>query len=251
MKPAQRNAALRHVANAYAETGNPEQALSLLKDLPDLSEHIPVLVSAATAQARAGDAQLAISTAQGIDAVRYRAVVLSRIATAQAKAGNTDGGRQTLEKALQAASAIKRPFARAYAYERVARALMEIDQIAGSANFTQAIDIAGLIGDDKLRAHTLWVLATAQNVAGDGAGSTLTEEMAETATAKIKSPFTRVWMFCEIALEHFAVGRKDKAWATFRRALTIAKGTESAWGRSRALSRLASTLIELGGIAKK
>jgi tetratricopeptide (TPR) repeat protein len=246
-----RSAAMRHVANAYAETGNPEQALDILKELPDVTEHTPVLVSAAAAQVKAGDAEQAITTAESIEAVRYRAVVLSRIARAQAKTGNTTGGRETLEKALKAAGEIERPFAKAYAYERVSLALMELGRLEGESAFAQAIDTAGLISDEKLRAHTLWRLSAGQRKAGDDAGRAKTEEMAETATGEIKSPFTRVWMFCEIALENSSEDRYSQAWSVFNRALGIAKGIESAWGRSRALTRLASTLIELTEVMKK
>jgi peptidoglycan hydrolase-like protein with peptidoglycan-binding domain len=247
----QRSIALRHLASALAETGKPEQALDILKDLPDDSERTPVLVSAATAQAQAGNARQAISTAESIEPVRYRAIVLSSIAVAQVKAGKATAGRETLDKALQAASGIKRPFARAYAYERISLALMEIARLDDPQTFQQAIDTAGLISDNKLRAHSLWSLGTGQLLAGDEKGAAKTNEMAEHATKEIKSPFTRVWMFTEIALEHFSMQRKSAAWTAFTRALTIAEGIESAWGRSRALARLASSLIELGETMKK
>ncbi len=246
-----RSAALRHVANAYAETGKPDQALTILKDLPDVSEHTPILVSAATAQAEAGDAEQAISTAQSIETIRYRAVVLSRIALAQARGGNSSQGSETLQKALKAAEKIKRPFAKAYAYERISNALMEIGLMGNEDAFSQAIDTAGLISDAKLRAHTFWSLATGQKIAGDDAAGAKTEEMAETATGEIKSPFTRVWMFCEIAIEHYAAQRTQTAWQVFGRGLSIARDIESAWGRSRALTKLASSLIELTETVKK
>ncbi len=249
--PTHRSAALRHLASALAESGKPDQALAILKDLPDVSERTPVLVSAAAAQARAGHAEQAILTAQTIKAVRYRAVVLTRIALAQKKSGDRAGGRNTLDAALQATSTIKRPFAKAYAYERIALALMEIDGLKEGRNFDQAIDTAILISDDKLRAQTLWTLATGQRMAGDGPGADETMALAETATAEIKSPFTRVWMFSEIALNHLSADREQSAWAAFNRALGIAEGIDGAWGRARALARLASTLSELSEYVKK
>jgi hypothetical protein len=248
---AHRSAALRHLASALAESGKPEQALALLEELPDVSERTPVLVSAAAAQARAGHPEQAILTAQTIEAVRYRAVVLTRIALAQTKAGDRPGGRQTLDAALQAASTIKRPFAKAYAYERIALAMMEIDGFSEARTFDQAVDTAALISDDKLRAQTLWTLATGQRLAGDGPGADETMTHAETATAEIKSPFTRVWMFSEIALTHLAADRQQSAWAAFNRALGIAEGIDGAWGRARALARLASALSELSEYVKK
>lgn len=246
-----RSAALRHLASALAESGKPGQALALLKDLPDVSERTPVLVSAAAAQARAGHPEQAILTAQTIEAVRYRAVVLTRIALAQTKAGDRTGGRQTLETALLAASTIKRPFAKAYAYERIALALMEIDGHGDARNFDQAIDTAALISDDRLRAQTLWTLATGQRMAGDGPGADETMALAETATAEIKSPFTRVWMFSEIALTHLSASRIQSAWAAFNRALAIAEGIDEAWARARGLARLAAALSELSEYVEK
>lgn len=244
-KNGHRNTALRHLANAYAETGEPEMALEILKDVPDVKEHTPVLVSAATAQADAGDAEKAIITAESIEAVRYRAVVLSRIALAQARAGSNEDSRKTLEKASEAASTIERAFARAYAFERISRALIEIGGFGGKDTFKETLYTAGLIGDDKLRAHTLWTLATNQRLLGHELRAQEAEQMAENATEKIISPFTKVWMFSEIALEHLAAGRIDTAGKIFNRALGIAQNIDSPWGRSRALARLASSLIEL------
>ncbi|NQU57882.1 MAG: peptidoglycan-binding protein [Rhodospirillales bacterium] len=246
-----RSAALRHVANSLAETGNPGLALDMLKDLPDASERTPVLVSAATAQARAGHPEQAIITAGSIEAVRYRAVVLTRIGLAQAKAGDIPGGRKTLGLALAAAATIERPYAKAYAYERIALALMELDAFSETHNFDLAIDTAGLISDGKLRAQTLWTLAIGQRTAGDGPGADETMAMAEDATSEIKSSFTRVWMFSEISLAHLSADRTSSAWAAFNRALTIAEGIGEAWGRARALARLASTLSELSEHVEK
>lgn len=245
MAPAERSAALRHIASAYADAGKPKAALSILKDLPDTSEHIPVLVSAATAQARAGDATQAITTAESIEAVRYRAIVLSRIASAQAKAGNVDGARATLEKAIQAAAKIKKKFAQAFAYERIVLTLLELSRSGHPAVYPQALETAVLISDDKLRAHALWSLAMAQEQAGDTAGANKAKDMAETATRAVKSPFTRVWMFSELTLELARAERPVPAWDKFNRAITIAEAITNAWGRSRALARLASILIEL------
>jgi len=241
----QRSPALRHIASALAQIGKPEQALALLNDVPDVSEHTSVLVSAATAQAKAGHAQQAIVTAEHIEALRYRAIVLSRIAIAQAKSGNGVNGSKTLETALLAAEKIKRPFAQAYAYERICLALIEVRHFGGPDNLDLAVRTAGLIRDDKLRAHTLWTLTTEHQINDDPKSAAETAEMAEQATAEIKSPFTRVWMFSEIALEHFSARRKASAWSAFERALGIAENIDSAWGRSRALVRLASALIEL------
>lgn len=250
-KNGHRNTALRHLANTHAETGDPVKALDVIKDVPDVAEHTPVLISAATAQAQAGQAEQALSTAGNIEAVRYRAVVLSRIALAQVKRGNLQGGLDTLKKSTDDAGSIDKPFARAYAFKQIAFTLMEISRLTGKDTFEQILDISGLISDDKLRSHTLWTLATSQRLAGKETGAKKAEEMAEQATKKIQSPFTRVWLFCEIAMEHLHENRTPEAWANFQRALAIAEKIDSAWGRSRALARLASSLIELNDGVKK
>ena len=48
---------LRHIAITLVQIGKPEQALALLNNMPDVSEHTSVLVSAATVQAIAGHAK--------------------------------------------------------------------------------------------------------------------------------------------------------------------------------------------------
>jgi len=246
-----RSAALRLLAGALAESGKPELALAILKDLPDVSERIPVLVSAATAQAKAGHADQAISTASSIEAVRYRAVVLSRIALAQAKTEDGPGGRKTLDAALAAAATIKRPYAKAYAFERIALTLMEIAAFVDDDSFNLAIDTAALISDGKLRAQTLWALATRRADAGDAQGVTKITALAENATGEIISPFTKVWMFSEIAQAHLSADREPAAWVAFQRALGIAQDISDPWGRARAMARLASTLSELTEYVKK
>jgi peptidoglycan hydrolase-like protein with peptidoglycan-binding domain len=249
MPPDQRSSALRHIASALAEIGALEQALALLKDMPNGTEHTSVLVSAATVQANAGDVKKAVLTAEHIEAARYRAIVLSRIAIAQAKYGNAADGSKTLAKALLEADKIKHPFAQAYAYERICQALIKVRHFGGLDNFDLTVRTAGLISDNKLHAHTLWSLTIERQINGDHKTAAKTAKMAEQATANIKSTFTRVWMFSEIALEHLSAHRKAPAWSAFKRALAIAENLDSALGRSRALARLASTLIKLSDSA--
>jgi hypothetical protein len=228
-----------------AKTGKPEQALELLKDVPDISEHTSILVSAATVLAKAGYAQQAVLTAKKIEAFRYRSIVLSQIAISQAKSGDTTGARETLELALIAAKKTTPPFAQAYAYERICLALIEVRHFGGPDTFDLTVQTAGLINDNKLHAHTLWAITTERLVNGHHESAAKIAKMAEHATIQIKSPYTRVWLFSEIALEHFLSQRETFAWSNFKRALAIAKNIDSAWGRSRALVRLASILIKL------
>lgn len=237
----QRGAALRRVVSAIAETGDPERALALLKEVDDKADHTPVLVSAATARMRAGDADEALSIAAAIEAERYRAVMLSKIAVAQAGSGDRAAAQNTMDKAFVATGEIKLPFARDYAFSRIALAMIEI----GDNEYAAAAQKAGNIDDAKLRATVLWTIAGKQRRAGFEEGAALTEKPADEATAAIKSSLSRVWMFCDIAAGRFADGERESARTAFGRALAEAKDIKNAWGRARALSKVASTLIEL------
>jgi len=244
-----RSIALRHVASALADIAHPEQALEVLKNLPELSEHTPVLVSAAAALALAGQSDLALATASSIEIVRYQAIVLGRIALAQATAGQMPAARSTLDKAVDAIKRIELPFAQAYAHEQMAQTLKSIarlqDRASGQATYQRAVRSAGKISDNMLRARTLWSIADAQRASGDTAAAMTTEALAETATSSIRSNLTLVWMFCNIAIDHKADAAPTRAQKAFTRALGVSKTISNPWGRARALARLASTQIDL------
>lgn len=238
-------AAFRHVAAALAEMARPDEALDVIGDLPEASEHTPVLVSAATAQAEAGDLEHAVSTAETIQVERYRAVVLARIAIVQSQSGNAAEARDTIDKAIASSEKIKLTFARAYADFLISGALTEIGRLGDGEAFATAIELAGRVSDGKLRAHRLWSIAAAQRAVGDDTGADDTEVLAERATGEVKSSLTLVWMFADIAEERIGDGDADAAWKAFNRALGIASGISNPWARSRALARLASTHVNL------
>ncbi len=245
------NEGLRMVAAALAKMGNPERALALLKEVGGDVAGTSVLVSAATAQARAGDDAGALATSESIEAMRYRAVVLSQIALAQASKGTTADRRranQTLDKALAAAESIKPAFAHDFALGRIAMAMAGI--ILPGGNFDRSLKTARAIKDDRLRAHILWSVSAVQRRLGDVDGARKTETMAKAATALIKSSLSKIWMFSEIALSYAKEGETSSAWAAFWRAMPIAGAIRNSWARARALSRLATTMIELGGKAE-
>ncbi len=244
-----RSVALRHVASALADIDRPGQALEILKSLPELSEHTPVLVSAAAAQAQAGRADLALATANSIETVRYRAIVLGRIALAQAAAGQMTAASETLEKAFDAIKLIEMPFAQAYAHEQMAQVLKSIARLqtgkSADATYRRAVTSAGRISDNMLRARTLWAIADAQHKSGNVTAAMTTETLAETATSTIRSMLTMVWMFCNIASDHKAAAAPGRARKAFDRALEFSKTINNPWGRARALARLASTQVDL------
>lgn len=244
---AERGVSLRYVASALAEMEQPDQALNVLSDVAAQSERTPVLMSTATAQARAGDAAAALVTADTIEAVRYRAVALGRIASTQAEMGDQKAAAATLQLALAAIEQIDMPYARSYAISRIALAMTRLHGGSndGFADFARAVTIAGRIDDNRLRAHTLWTIAGAQARAGFGATAAETEGLAGASTAEIKSELSRVWMFCDVAVEHATATEPEAGWKAFTKGLRAARDIDNAWGRARALAKLAITIIEL------
>ena len=245
LSPDQYRSFLHSIANAFAEMGKPDDALIIIKDLPNEAEHSSILISAATAQAKAGNSQQAILTADNIHEVRYRAIVLTRIAVAQSKSGQNEKSRKTINRALEDAKKIKLTFARAFAYKHISLALIKISKYSGSKHFELAIKTATLISDDKIRAKTLWSLYSESMAINNYQSQEKLFQMAEQATSEIKSAFTRVWMFTEIAIEHFSAKREAQAKKVLKRALKITLNIESPWSRSRALVRLSRAFVEL------
>jgi len=253
----ERPMALRYVAAALAETEHPDLALNMLDDIKTPSERTSVLISMAEAQARSGDEAAALATADTIDAVRYRAVVLGRIALSQAGRKNFEASETTLDMALAAVDKISLPYARSFAISRIALSMARVSSIALSetkgkeasaenwSQFTRAAGIANGIDDSRLRAHTLWTISAAQKRGGDTEGSEKTKTMAKKASEEIKSRLTRVWMYSELAGENVQSKDMPAAWNAFQSGIDIARDIDNPWGRSRALAKLAQTLIEL------
>ncbi|PCI38307.1 MAG: hypothetical protein COB46_11675 [Rhodospirillaceae bacterium] len=237
----------RYIAGAYAETGEPSRAMDILKGLKGSSDDTPVLIAAATRLAQVGEAEEALITAEAIEAVRYRALVLARIASYQAGAGDLESSRTTMDKALAAAKTIKFPFAKAYAYSRIALSLNEVSISAGNDDklLKEALATAAKIKDERLKAQIFWTIADAQASATDTKGKNLAIAKAKLATADIKSPFSRVWMLCDIAKERAKRGHMDGAWDLFNDALEEAKSISNPWGRARALGKAANTMTFL------
>ena len=242
---AQRETALSHLAAARAEMGQPAQALSVLKDVSGAFNRTPVLMAIAIAHADAGQVDEALAVTEKITSDRYLAITLSHIAVVQVTAGRGAEARATVALASKAAKAIKFPYARAFALNRIAIALAEIAKATDPGVFEDAVEVAGRITDDQLRAHVLWTIRAERNRVGDEAGARRTAELAREASAKIKSPLSRVWMFGDISSSHVVAGEFNEARTAFLSALDVAQGVDNAWARARALSKLASTLDDL------
>ncbi len=250
---ATKSVGLRHVASALASIEETKRALAMLDAVSSPSDRIPVLMSAAEAHARAGDAAAALATAETIENVRYRAVALGRIAVTHAEAGRYEDADATIEVALAAIDRIDRPYARAFAISRIALAMARIVSApppnpispeARKRSFAKAIEAVGRIEDQRLKAHTLWLIAARQRAVGDD-GYTATEALAEKATNGIIGQLSRVWMYAEIAEGHAMEGENDAAWRSFGHGLAIAREIDNSWSRARTLAKLAATLIQL------
>jgi len=237
----------RHIAAAYAENGMAERALEVLAKVENGGDDVPVLVAAATGQAQAGAAEAALITADSIEAVRYRALVLARIASYQAGAGLFEEAQDTLKKAKLGAAKIRFPFAKAYAFSRIALAYNDVGiSMSDDGDLLEkALEAAHLIKDDRLRAHIFWTIADERRRGGDVPGATRAQEQASNATDDILSPFSRVWMLCDIAMERAKRQENDAAWSVFNLALDEAKTIKNPWGRARALSKVAATMTSL------
>jgi len=237
----------RYIAGAYAESGNPVRAMEILKSVKHGAEDVPVLIAAATRLAQNGEASAALITADNIESVRYRALVLARIASYQAGGGDVDSARTTMDKALAAARIIKFPFAKAYAYSRIALSLNDVSISSGNDGMLldEALKTTALIMDERLKAQILWTISDSRSSASDLSGAATALKKAKKATQDIKSPFSRVWMLCDIAEARGKYGNLDAAWSLFNEALEEAKSISHPWGRARALSKVALTMIAL------
>ena len=245
-----REKALRHVAAALAEAGDPARALNIIKGAKNGANDVPILMAAATGQALSGRADIALSTADSIEAVRYRSLVLSKIAAYQAGAGLITDAIETLGKALDAAKTIRFPFAKAYALSRIALSYNDVAVSAGDDMdlMAKSLAVADLVSDDRLRAHIIWAIADERKRA-DSAYFTLAHDKAIIATKDIKSSLSKVWMLCDISEARAIKGDVDGAWTLYDQAKKEAIKINHPWGRSRALAKVALTLSGLADIA--
>ncbi len=241
----EKGAALRHVASALAEVGQPMRAIEIIEDITGIYDRTAVLMSAALAQAQAGDTKQAWKTANKISASRYRTVVLGRIAVAQARAGQPATAAATIDLALATTEKIKLPYARSYAIGQLVQALIEIGLESGREALAEAAMTAMEIDNDRLRAYTLWTAAAAQKRKGYGEDFRKTEALAVQATKQIGSSLSQVWLYGDIASESAEAGQKELARMAFRKGVAIAENIHNAWGRARALAKLAATLQDL------
>lgn len=238
----EKGAALRHIAAAFSEIGQPTRALSLIEDVSGNYDRTAVLMSAATAQANAGDTDEALETAAKIKSGRYRSVVLGRIAIALAHKNQRQKAIETVEQALDTTNDVELPYARSYAIGQLALALIEIGVQIDNKSLEDAVKTAQEIENDRLRAYMLWTAAAALSKKGMADQLKVAEKLATDATDAIGSSLSQVWMLGDIASEQVRSGQLDRAANAFNKGITIAETIHNAWGRARALAKMASTL---------
>ena len=177
-----------------------------------------------------------------ITSLRYQSVVLGRIAVALAKKGEMARAAQTVGKALDSTNDIDLPYARSYAIGQLTLSLVEIGINYGDSNLVKAAETANEIENDRLRAYALWTVAAAQARKGMDGEVVKTEKLAIEATDAIGSTLSQVWMLGDIAAENIQAGQMKRAAIAFKRGIDIAESIKNAWGRARALAKMAVTL---------
>ncbi|GAB6051631.1 hypothetical protein JCM17960_04510 [Magnetospira thiophila] len=240
-----RESALRRIATAHAEAGQPERALALLDDLSDDSERLTVLIAAANAQAQAGQTDAALITVALIEADRYRPAVLALIALAQNQQGDGVSARNTLTRAMDDCTAIPYPYAKAFAVSRVVLAMIEMVGTSEGYAPDDVLEAAANIDEPRLRAEALWALSARLRQLGNKAAQTRVDAAAQEASKAIPSRLSQVWMLADLSRSWMLLGDVPAARQSFRQGLKVAADMGNAWGRARALAKLASTLVDL------
>ena len=241
----ERGVAMRHVAQAYAEIGEPNRALALLDEVSGDDDRTAVLLSAAKALAKAGRTDEALAAAGRIETDRYGAVALGRVAAEMARRGDEEKSFALISYALRLTRGSELPYAKSYAAGQIALSLVDIGLRYGEKAFSRALEATGSMESDQLRAYVLWNVASAQARMAMSADATATTALANRATRQMISSFDQVWMLADVAAERIAAGETVLARAALDRGLDIARGITDASGRARALARLAATLYDV------
>ncbi|NQV55851.1 MAG: peptidoglycan-binding protein [Rhodospirillales bacterium] len=241
----EKGAAIRHIASAYAVLGNSARALDMIEKVVGDYDRIAVLMSVAKALAAAGQTDAALMVAGKIDTDRYRSVMLGRIAAEMSRKGEMDKAFVLVKYALSKAENIELPYAKSYATGQIVLSLIQIGQNGGKGAFKRAAEIAEQIENDRLRAYAFWSIASAQSRMGMVEASRQTERMARRATDAIGSALSQVWMLSDVATELWRSGDKKQARRAFDEATEIARTIGNAWGRARALAKLAAALHDI------
>lgn len=251
-------AGLRQIADALTRVNRPDAALAILPDVARASERASLLLAASEAQAQAGDFPHALRTARQIKALRYRTLAFGRIAVAQARRGDLRGAEQTIDGGLADVDKVRLPFARSFAVSRLALALGKVNEFSKdisrgdkratvqAARYHRASLTASRVRDPRLRAETLFALASSQrHVNMPASDIARTEAQAHAATQAVKSRFARMWVYADVAALRAHADEIGTGRTLFQKALSEARKIDNPWSRARALAKLAETLIDV------
>lgn len=244
---ARRDSAFRHIARALVLNGDMAMANEVLAQIVKSSERTPVMISTAEAQLQIGDDHAALTTARAIDAARFRSVVLATIARGRAEAGQRVEAFKILETAHSDKETIRFPFARDYATSQIALAYAAIGSTGtppDAAMFVRAARTAEEIKDNRLRARTAWLITFSRYDSGAN-GLEKSKQVATHDTGDIKSIATQAWLLAELSENRASAGQDGWAWELFNMSLQKSSAVTNPWGRARALTRLAQSLIHL------
>ena len=236
--------ALSAIVHLQVEAGLSAMARETLADALDAAKSVGgrsrALSAIAGAQAALGMWQDALATADSIAREELRAEALSSIVAAQAEAGLTDAARQTFADALTNVRSI-------YPLSVHSNALLEIGTALAEAGLMdearqvleQAVDVAGLISEDRQRYRMISDLARTWAELGQ------LEEALRAANA-IPVHSKRSEALYHIALAQAAAGSMDEAQQTLSDAMDVAYAIASQPDGSRAVFIVALTQAELG-----
>lgn len=222
------------VAAGLASTGREAEALAMLDQIPVASQR-GVFVALVRARALAGDPLGAREFAARITEQRFRATALAEAASL---APLNQQANDLLAAALEEAATLDdRPaFARSHALRAAALTMAQRDRAS------DARDLSATIGDARLRAEARWSVAAALAADGDAAGAADVRALALRDTRTLQSGLDRTWVFCAAIASDIGARDGESATATFALALEEAKAVTDPWGRTQALTRLATTL---------
>jgi hypothetical protein len=224
------------LASALALADRPEAALAELRHVRDPLLRMPGEMLILEALARLGRIDETLALVRSVDLPRYKVVAACRAAVKLAERGERGEASRLLLQAEKDAAAVDLPFARAYAQSRVALARKELGETEAALKLSIAIE------DPQLRAQVQWELAS------DPSWSDRILPLAEESSLEIIDPFTRVWMFSDLARDRAARGRGEETKEHLNRAVEEARTIKDPWSKARALAVLTTLLIHLKGL---
>jgi tetratricopeptide (TPR) repeat protein len=229
-----KRAVLSVLATAYAKIGSLSEAAALLSPYEPHTKQLTYLASVAYL-AKRGKVRQATAIVNQLTEPRHYVTAMSHIAKAQAMANDIESARATLNRALNAAPDIERPFAINVALTQISEAWIY------TADFTNARNTLRKVGDQALKARSFWNLAAVAHNLGFSEQVEAFRQSAAKATDEIPSAFDRTATLIHAAQLEFRANKEKSARQIFRRALREAGTIQGAWWRARIYARLAAT----------